>query len=124
VNDLTTLAYFSVDVNADGTLDPEWRGMERVREPGPGEPGHPGPRRRGPGRAHRDLFRARARSTQLTSDPNAPARLSAGLIAAVSAKNLDGVNFDFEGEGSADQVGLTSLIPGVGALHAANPTGR
>ena len=52
-----------------------------------------------------------------------PARdLSAALIAAVSAKNLDGVNFDFEGEGSADQVGLTRLITQVsGALHAANP---
>ena len=51
-----------------------------------------------------------------------PARLSAALIAAVSAKNLDGVNFDFEGEGSADRNGLTSLITQVSAaLHAANP---
>ena len=39
-----------------------------------------------------------------------PARLSSALIAAVSAKNLDGVNFDFEGEGSADRNGLTALI--------------
>ena len=40
----------------------------------------------------------------------------------MSAKNLDGVNFDFEGEGSADQDGLTSLITQVShALHAANP---
>ena len=51
-----------------------------------------------------------------------PARLSAALIAAVSAKNLDGVNFDFEGEGSGDQKGLTRLITQVSAaLHAANP---
>ena len=58
----------------------------------------------------------------ITSDPNAPARLSAALIAAVRAKNLDGVNFDFEGEGSADQVGLTNLITKVSAaLHVADP---
>ena len=44
--DLTTLAYFSVDANADGTLDSEWPGVERLPEPGPGRPGHPGPRRR------------------------------------------------------------------------------
>ncbi len=58
----------------------------------------------------------------ITSDPNAAGRLSAALIAAVQAKNLDGVNFDFEGEGSADQVGLTKLITTVSAaLHVANP---
>ena len=53
---------------------------------------------------------------------SAPARLSAALIAAVQAKNLDGVNFDFEGEGSADQAGLTNLITKVSAaLHATDP---
>ena len=57
----------------------------------------------------------------ITSDPNAGARLSAALVAAVSAKNLDGVNFDFEGEGSGDRRGLTALITQVSsALHAAN----
>ncbi len=55
---------------------------------------------------------------RITSDPNAPARLSAALIAAVQAKNLDGVNFDFEGMGSADQAGLTRLVTQVSAaLH-------
>ncbi len=40
----------------------------------------------------------------------------------MSAKNLDGVNFDFEGQGSGDRAGLTRLITQVsGALHAANP---
>ena len=59
---------------------------------------------------------------QITSDPSAVARLSAALISAVKAKNLDGVNFDFEGEGSADQVGLTNLITKVSAaLHGTNP---
>ena len=80
--------------------------MERLREPGPGQPGEPVPRRRGPGRAHGHLLRQSSLDA-ITSDPNAPAPLSSALIAAVSAKNLDGVNFDFEGEGSADQNGLT-----------------
>ena len=121
VQDLTTLAYFSVDANPDGTLDESgsgWNGYES-----------------------QDLVNLVTRShaagdrvvltvtdfsqsslDAITSDPNAGARLSAALIAALSAKNLDGVNFDFEGEGSADQAGLTALITQVSnALHAANP---
>ncbi len=121
VSNLTTLAYFSVDANADGTLNQSgsgWNGYES-----------------------QDLVNLVSRShaagarvvltvtcfsqsslNAITSDPNAPARLAAALVAAVSAKNLDGVNFDFEGEGSADRQGLTSLITTVAnALHAANP---
>ncbi len=121
VQDLTTLAYFSVDANGDGTLSESgagWNGYES-----------------------QDLVDLVTRShaagarvvltvtcfsqsalDAITSDPDAGARLSSALIAAVSAKNLDGVNFDFEGEGSADQSGLTRLITQVsGALHAANP---
>ena len=117
VQDLTTLAYFSVDANADGTLDESgsgWNGYES-----------------------QDLVNLVTRShaagdrvvltvtdfsqsslDAITSDPNAGARLSAALIAAVSAKNLDGVNFDFEGEGSGDQAGLTALITQVSECPA------
>jgi hypothetical protein len=121
VKDLTTLAYFSVDANANGTLDESgsgWNGYES-----------------------QDLVNLVNRShaagdrvvltvtdfdqsslDAITSDPNAGAELSASLISAISAKNLDGVNFDFEGEGSGDQKGLTRLITQVShALHAANP---
>jgi hypothetical protein len=121
VRDLTTLAYFSVDANGNGTLDQSgsgWNGYES-----------------------QDLVNLVTRShaagarvvltvtcfsqtslDAITSDPEAGGRLSTALIAALSAKNLDGVNFDFEGEGSADQAGLTRLITQVsGALHAANP---
>jgi hypothetical protein len=121
VQDLTTLAYFSVDANGDGSLDQSgsgWNGYES-----------------------QDLVNLVSRShaagarvvltvtcfsqsalDAITSDPAAAGRLSAALIAAVSAKHLDGVNFDFEGEGSADRAGLTRLITQVsGALHAANP---
>jgi len=117
VADLTTLAYFSVDANADGTLDqtgPGWNGyqsqdlVDLVT------------------RAHAAGDRVVLTVTcfdqgtldRITSDPSAPARLSAALIAAVQAKSLDGVNFDFEGQGSADRVGLTNLITKVSAaLH-------
>jgi hypothetical protein len=121
VKNLTTLAYFSVDVNGDGTLDqsgPGWNGYQS-----------------------QDLVNLVTRShatgdrvvltitcfdqhslDQITSDPNAPARLSAALITAVRGKSLDGVNFDFEGQGRADQVGLTNLITKVSAaLHATDP---
>ena len=57
----------------------------------------------------------------ITSEPEGGGRAFAA-ISAVSAKNLDGVNFDFEGEGSGDRNGLTRLITQVShALHAANP---
>jgi hypothetical protein len=121
VNDLTTLAYFSVDANPNGTLDESgagWNGYESqdladlvTRSHAAGD------------RVVLTVtcFSQSALDT-ITSDPSAPATLSAALISAVSAKNLDGVNFDFEGEGSADQNGLTSLITQVShALHAANP---
>ena len=59
---------------------------------------------------------------QITSSPTAGATLATALIAAMKAKNLDGVNLDFEGEGSADQAGLTRLVTQVStAIHAVNP---
>jgi hypothetical protein len=122
VSELTTIAYFGVDVNPDGSLDasgPGWNGFES--------------------QALADLeTRAHAAGTRvvltvtcfaqktldaLTSSPSAPGTLSSALIAALRAKNLDGVNLDFEGEGSADQVGLTNLVTQVSsALHAADPS--
>lgn len=121
VKDLTTLAYFSVDANGNGTLDQSgsgWNGYESqdladlvTRSHAAGD---------------RVVLTVTCFSQSaldaITSDPNAGARLSAALVAAVSAKNLDGVNFDFEGEGSGDRHGLTALITQVSsALHAANP---
>ncbi|HVC71663.1 MAG TPA: glycosyl hydrolase family 18 protein [Acidimicrobiales bacterium] len=121
VSDLTTIAYFSVDVNGDGT----------VQNSGPGWTGYQS-------QALSDLItRAHTAGSrvvltascfgqsaldQVTSDPNAATRLATTLVQLVSAKNLDGVNLDFEGEGAADQAGLTALVSRVsGALRAANP---
>ena len=121
VSDMTTLAYFSIDVNADGSLDESGSGWDGYQS-----------------QALVDLInRAHAVDTrvvlsvtcfdqgsldQLTSDPSAPARLSAALISAIQAKNLDGVNLDFEGNGSADQQGLANLVAAVSAaVHGADP---
>ena len=121
VKDLTTLAYFSVDANADGTLDqsgPGWNGYQSQDLVNLVSTAHTA--------GDRVVLTVTCFDQhsldQITSDPNAPTRLAAALIAAVQAKNLDGVNFDFEGEGSADQAGLTNLITKVSAaMHAADP---
>ncbi len=121
VGAMTTLAYFSVGVNPDGSLDHTdagWNGYES--------------------QALADLItRAHAAGDRvvltvscfsqsaldaLTASPSAPATLSAALVSAIEAKNLDGVNLDFEGTGSSDQAGLTNLVTQVSAaVHAANP---
>jgi Glycosyl hydrolases family 18 len=121
VKDMTTLAYFSVDANGDGSLDQSGSGWNGYQSQDLVNLVN---------RAHAAGDRvvltvtcfSQAALDQITSDPTAAGRLSAALIAAVSAKALDGVNFDFEGEGSADRAGLTALITHVSAaLHATNP---
>jgi hypothetical protein len=121
VNGLTTLAYFSIDVNGAGSFEqtgPGWNGYQSqalsdlvTRAHGAGD------------RVVLTVTQFDQHTLdQLTSDPTAPATLSAALIGAIEAKNLDGVNIDFEGEGNADQAGLTNLITRVSAsLHRVDP---
>ena len=118
---LSTLAYFSIDVNGNGTLDesgPGWNGFQSqdlanliTRAHAAGE------------RVVLTITDFGQSSLDaITSSPTAPATLSATLIPLLQAKSLDGVNFDFEGEGSGDQAGLTNLITAVaGSLRAADP---
>jgi hypothetical protein len=118
---LSTLAYFSIDVNGNGTLDesgPGWNGFQSqdladliTRAHAAGE---------------RVVLTVtdfgQSSLDAITSSPTAPATLSATLIPLLQAKSLDGVNFDFEGNGSRDQAGLTNLITSVaGSLRAADP---
>lgn len=121
VQGLTTVAYFSLDVNANGTLDqsgPGWTGYESQALANLVS------------RAHAAGDRVVLTVTDfdqqsldaLTSSPAAAGTLAAAVVAAVEAKNLDGVNLDFEGQGSGDQAGLTALVGTVSAaVHAANP---
>ena len=120
VSKLSTIAYFSIDVNPDGSLN----------ESGPGWNGYQS-------QALSDLitrahtagdkvvltvtcFDQRALN-KLTASLTSPSTLSTALISALQAKSLDGVNLDFEGSGSADQEGLTRLVTQVSlAIHDAN----
>ncbi|MHB8328818.1 MAG: glycosyl hydrolase family 18 protein [Acidimicrobiales bacterium] len=121
VKDMTTLAYFSVDINADGSADQSGSGWVGYQSQALADLIT---------RAHAANDRVVLTATcfdqhtldQLTSDPSAPGRLGTTLVQLISAKNLDGVNFDFEGKGPQDQRGLDNLIAAVsGQLRAANP---
>jgi hypothetical protein len=121
ITGLSTIAYFSIGVNPDGSLDesgPGWSGFES-----------------------QDLVdlisRAHAAGARvvltvndfgqgslnaLTSSSTAASTLSAALIPLLQAKSLDGINFDFEGDGKGDQTGLTNLVAAVSnALRHADP---
>jgi Glycosyl hydrolases family 18 len=121
VNGLTTLAYFSIDANGNGTLDQSgagWNGYQSQALSDLVTRAH--------GAGDRVVLTVtqfdQGTLNQLTSDPTAPGTLANALINAIEAKNLDGVNIDFEGEGSADQAGLTNLVTQVSAsLHHVDP---
>lgn len=121
VKDLTTLAYFSLDVNPDGSVNESNSGWDGYESQALADL---------VSRAHAADDRVVLTVTcfdqgaldRLTSDPSAPARLGSALVQLVSAKNLDGVNFDFEGNGPQDRQGLDNLIAVVSRqLRAADP---
>ncbi|MGH9028756.1 MAG: glycosyl hydrolase family 18 protein, partial [Acidimicrobiales bacterium] len=121
VQDLTTLAYFSLDVNTNGSID----------ESGPGWAGY----------QSQDLANLITRAHQaddrvvltltcfdqgtlnsLTSEPAAAGTLASSVVQLLGAKNLDGVNLDFEGQGSQDRAGLDHLVSAVSSsLRSADP---
>ena len=122
VKQISTFAYFSVDVNANGTLNqsgPGWNGYESQALANLVTRAH--------GADDRVVLTVtdfdQNSLNQLTSSSSASATLATALIGAIEAKNLDGVNLDFEGQGSGDQLGLTNLVTQVSAeIHAVNPS--
>jgi len=111
---MTTLAYFSVDVNADGT----------VAQTGPGWVGYQSQAladlvTRAHGAGDRVVLTATCFDPKaldsLAADAGAQTRLAAALVQLVGAKNLDGVNIDFEGQGPKDRAGLDRLMAAVSA---------
>jgi di-N-acetylchitobiase len=121
VSGYTTLSYFSVDVNSDGSIvqgGPGWIGYQSQALADLVTRAH--------GAGDRVVLTAtcfgQAVLDKLATDPNAPTVLATSLVQLVSAKNLDGVNIDFEGKGSQDQAGLDHLVATVSAaLRQANP---
>ena len=121
VSDLTTIAYFSVDVNGDGSDRRVGAGLDGLPEPGSGRPDHPGPRGRVAGGAHGDVLRTERPQPADVGSVGART-VGHGLVPLVTAKNFDGVNFDFEGQGSGDQAGLdVAHGPGVGGAAGDRP---
>ncbi len=121
VNQMTTIAYFSIGVSQDGSLDesgPGWNGYESQAFADLVTRAH--------GAGDRVVLTVnnfdQGQLNALTSSPTAPSTLATALIGAIQAKNLDGVNLDLEGKGSGDQAGLTNLVAQVSAaLHKVNP---
>jgi hypothetical protein len=121
VSAYTTLAYFAVPVNSNGTLDESGTGWDGYESQAFADL---------VGRAHaagdRVVLTVNCFSlpglAALTSSHAAASVLASSVVAAVAAKHLDGVNLDFEGGGPAERVGLTALVTTVAtAVHAANP---
>ncbi len=118
---ISTLAYFAVGVNPDGTLEesgPGWTGYESQALANLVTQAHAA--------GDRVVLTVnnfdQGQLDALTSSPTAAATLAGAIVAAVEAKNLDGVNLDLEGQGSADNAGLTRLVDTVSwVMHAVNP---
>ncbi len=120
VADLSTLAYFSLDVNADGTIAHSGSGWVGYQS-----------------QALTDLITRSHQAgdrvvltascfdqgalNELAANPQAGTKLGGELVALLEAKNLDGVNIDFEGKGPGDQAGLDRLMAQLSAtVHLAD----
>ncbi len=120
VKDFSTIAYFSVNVNPNGSIQqsgPGWNGYESEDFVNLINAAHAA--------GDKVVLTANDFSEDslytLTHDPNAGVVLGTQLLELVQTKNLDGVNLDLEGTGSADQSGLDRLVSQVDyMLHAAN----
>jgi GH18 family chitinase len=118
---LTTVDYFSIGINADGSLDdagPGWDGYQSQNFLNLIDSAHAA--------GDRVVITvndfSQSSLDQLATSTTAPQTLAQSLLFLVKAKDLDGVNLDLEGSGSADQVGITNIVQVVSqTLKAANP---
>ncbi len=118
---ISTLAYFAVGVDPDGTLNESgsgWTGYESQALANLVTQAHAA--------GDRVVLTVnnfdQSQLDALTSSPTAATTLAGAIVAAVEAKNLDGVNLDLEGQGSADNAGLTRLVETVSwVMHTVNP---
>ncbi len=119
---LTTVAYFGVNVNPNGTIaegGSGWNGYQSQDLANLITAAH--------GAGDRVLLSAECFSQSalayLTSNVAAVApRLVSSLAAAIEAKRFDGVNLDFEGLGGAHRAGFVSLVAALtSGLRAIDP---
>ena len=113
--DLTTLDYFGLDVNGNGTIARSgdgWNGYQSQDFASLIASAHAA--------GDRVVLTAecfdQTTLNQVTSSATAATTLGNELVKLVEAKNLDGVNIDFEGEGSQDQAGLSRLMAKVSSI--------
>lgn len=121
LNGITTVEYFSLNVNEDGSMQTSgaaWEGflsqdfidvIDRAHAAG-----------------DRVVLSVtdfdQSSLDQLSASPTAPGQLAASILFLLKARDLDGVNLDFEGKGTGDQAGVTNLVKAVSqTLKAANP---
>ncbi|HET6809390.1 MAG TPA: glycosyl hydrolase family 18 protein [Acidimicrobiales bacterium] len=109
VGSASTLAYFGLDVNGDGSVSHSgagWQGYQSAELVNLINGAHAAGDRVV---LSVECF-SQASLDRVTSDPGAAARLAGELAHLVSSEQMDGVNFDFEGTGSGDREGLVRLI--------------
>lgn len=121
VGRLSTVAYFGVDVNGDGSLMRSgngWVGYQSQQLADLVSRSH----------AAGDRVTLTAKTFdpdalhRLSNDSGASAVLVQELSDAIRAKNMDGANLDFEGTGDADRAAFAAFVRRVGdGLHAQNP---
>ena len=121
LRDLTTVAYFGVDVAPDGSIiggGDGWTGYQCQDLVQLISAAHFA--------GDRVVLTAKSFDQRtldrLSTDPAAADRLGSQLVQAIQAKAMDGANLDFEGLGGADRAGMARFIAGVSArVHATNP---
>ncbi len=121
LRDLTTVAYFGVDVAPDGSIiggGDGWAGYQSQYLAQLISAAHFA--------GDRVVLTAKSFDQgtldRLSSDPTAGDRLGSQLVQAIQAKAMDGANLDFEGLGGADRVGMARFIErGVGPAARGEP---
>jgi glycosyl hydrolase family 18 (putative chitinase) len=114
---MTTLAYFGVDVNADGTIAQSgdgWTGYQSQQLVDMITAAHQAGDRVVLTAKNFDMSQLR----QMINDPQAPARLATSLGGLIKAKQMDGANLDFEGQSGsvADRDAYSSFATSVAKL--------
>jgi len=118
---LTTIDYFAIGINPDGSLSNSGAGSQ-----GYGSQNFIDLIDRAHAAGKRVVVTvtdfSQTSLDQLALSSSAPQTLAESVLYLVKARSLDGVNLDLEGQGSGDQAGITNLVKVVSqTLKAANP---